>query len=188
MVVTTGRLIHCVGDRFLEKVPGWKVILEAFHITAGTISSCTQTLSEGHILSISPGGVREAQFSDHNYQLFWGQRAGFAKVAIAAKSPIVPVFTENIREAFRTVIWPRRLWLGLYEKLRFPCAPIYGGFPVKLRAHLGKPIYHEPGETPEELATRVQRSLEDLILKNQKLPGNILRALLARVYESPKRD
>ena len=31
------------------------------------------------------GGVREALFSDHNYNLEWGKRLGFAKVAIDAK-------------------------------------------------------------------------------------------------------
>ncbi|XP_068215596.1 DGAT1/2-independent enzyme synthesizing storage lipids isoform X1 [Palaemon carinicauda] len=187
-ILTKGRLIRCVGDRFLEKVPGWKVILEAFHITPGTVSSCTQILEEGHILSISPGGVREAQFSDHNYQLLWGQRTGFAKVAISANSPVVTMFTENVREAFRTVSWPQKFWSMLYEKFRFPMAPIYGGFPVKLRVHLSNPIHHLPNETPEELAIRIQESLEKLIRDHQKLPGNILRALIARVYESPKQD
>lgn len=65
---------------------GWKVILEAFDIAAGSVSSCIQTLSEDHILAISPGGVREAQFSDHNYQLIWGNRTGYAKVALGANS------------------------------------------------------------------------------------------------------
>lgn len=60
-------------------------MLEAFDITAGTVSSCIKTLSEGHILSISPGGVREAQFSD-NYQLLWGNRTGYAKVALGANA------------------------------------------------------------------------------------------------------
>ncbi len=32
------------------------------------------------------GGVREALFGDHNYQLIWKERRGFAKVAIDAKT------------------------------------------------------------------------------------------------------
>ncbi len=34
----------------------------------------------------SLGGVREALFGDHNYQLIWKERRGFAKVAIDAKT------------------------------------------------------------------------------------------------------
>ena len=30
-------------------------------------------------------------------------RVGFAKIAIDAKVPVIPVFTQNLREAFRTV-------------------------------------------------------------------------------------
>jgi len=32
------------------------------------------------------GGVREALFGDHNYELIWKQRIGFAKVALEAKA------------------------------------------------------------------------------------------------------
>ena len=70
------------------------------------------------------GGVREALFSDHNYEVLWGSRAGFAKVAVDAKvvninydlkifinifglikaifKSVIPMFTENCREALRT--------------------------------------------------------------------------------------
>lgn len=34
------------------------------------------------MLAISPGGVYEAQFGDHNYKLMWKGRTGFAKVAL----------------------------------------------------------------------------------------------------------
>ena len=56
----------------------------------------------------------------------------------------------------------------------------------QLRTHLGKPITPEPGETPEELANRVYSAINNLIQRHQKMPGNILRALAARVYEKSK--
>ena len=37
-------------------------------------------------------------FGDANYPVLWQSRVGFAKVAINANKPIIPVFTENIRE------------------------------------------------------------------------------------------
>lgn len=60
-------------------------LLEAFEVTPGSKTQCVNLLKEGHMLSISPGGVREALFSDHNYEVIWGTRAGFAKIAIEAK-------------------------------------------------------------------------------------------------------
>lgn len=43
----------------------------------------------------------------------------------------------------------------LYERFRFPAAPIYGGFPVKFRTFLGDPIPYDPDTTAAELAEKV---------------------------------
>ncbi|MCL4131770.1 UNVERIFIED_CONTAM: hypothetical protein GTU68_044948, partial [Idotea baltica] len=187
-ILRRGRLLRCIGDKFLSKIPGWASLLDAFHIKAGSVSSCIEDVKEGHILTIGPGGVREAQFSNHTYQLIWGKRTGFAKVALKANAPIIPMFTENLRESFRTFCWPQRFWVYIYEKWKVPFAPVYGGFPVKLRTYLGPPIFPLPDETPEELALRTQHAVEALIEKHQRLPGNILRALVARVYDRKKSD
>ena len=91
------------------------------------------------------------------------------------------MFTENVREICRQVPFPQRLGRWLFGKLKVPFIPIYGGFPVKLVSHIGDPIYPRAGETAEELTSRVKESLESLIQRNQKLPGNTLRALFARI-------
>nr|CAD7429034.1 unnamed protein product [Timema monikensis] len=116
------RLIHTVADRFLFNIP-----------------------------AISPGGVYEAQFGNAYYKLMWKKRMGFAKVALEAKVPIIPVFTTNIRESFRSVSLARRLWLKIYTLTKLPIVPIYGGFPVKLRTHVGEPIPYDGNLTPEQL-------------------------------------
>jgi len=64
---------------------GWSSLLEAFGVIPGTVQSCAALLKKGSLLAIAPGGVYEAQIGDHNYELFWRQRQGFAKVAIEAK-------------------------------------------------------------------------------------------------------
>jgi len=82
--------------------------------------------------------------------------------------PIIPLFTQNIRESFRTVSFGRQFWLKIYQWTRLPIVPIYGGFPVKLKTHVGKPIPHDPGLTPEELAVKV----------SEKFPVKILHLFL----------
>ncbi len=64
---------------------GLASLLEAFEVTPGSLEQCCNLLNDGHILAISPGGVREALFSDHNYELIWGKRVGFAKIATESK-------------------------------------------------------------------------------------------------------
>lgn len=175
------RMIQAVGDRFLFRVPGWKLLMDVFKVCPGTVQACAQILREGNLLSLAPGGVLEALFGDEYYRLLWGNRIGFAKVALEGKAPIIPIFTENLREGFRTPGIFRALLRGIYDKTRMPIVPIYGGFPVKMRTHIGKPIAYDSSMTPEELASKTVSAIEDLIRQHQRVPGSVLMGLLARV-------
>lgn len=157
MLLQRERLIYTIGDRFLFKLPGWGTISEAFHVSPGTVQSCVSILRDGNLLAISPGGVYEAQFGDHYYELLWRNRVGFAKVALEAKAPIIPCFTQNLREGFRQVGIFRNFFMRLYNKVRIPVYPIYGGFPVKFRTYLGKPIPYDENLTAQDLQVKVRR-------------------------------
>ena len=69
----------------------------------------------GELLGIAPGGAYESLFGDSNYPVLWQQRLGFAKVALKANKPIIPVFTENIRECTMTLAG--RMTAGRSKKL-----------------------------------------------------------------------
>lgn len=146
------RLIRGVGDRFVFRVPGFKILTDVF----------------------------KAQFGDERYRLLWKKRLGFAKAAIEARVPVVPVFTQNIREAFRSVAFGRGLFKKLYDKTRLPIVPIYGGFPVKMRTFVGPPIPFDPNASPSELAHKAATAVESLIRQHQEIPGSIVRALAQR--------
>lgn len=66
------------------------------------------------------------------------------------------MFTQNIREGFRSLQWGRWFWEWFYLKTRIPIAPIYGFFPVKMKTFIGKPIPFDPEVTAEELAAKVR--------------------------------
>lgn len=134
---------------------GWSFISQVLKVFPGSVSACIQVLSDGNLLSISPGGVREAQFGNHYYNLIWAGRVGFAKVAKQAKVPIIPVFTQNIREAFRTVqIFPN-FFRYIYDTYKIPLMVVYGGFPVKLKTIIGKPIYFDSNASVQDIAEKV---------------------------------
>ncbi|KAB5535445.1 hypothetical protein PHYPO_G00117740 [Pangasianodon hypophthalmus] len=185
VIIQKGRTCHSVADHFLFKIPGFKLLLEVFSVIHGPQEECVKALRSGHLLGISPGGVREALFSDETYPLLWGKRKGFAQVAIDSKVPIIPMFTQNVREGFRS-LGNLRFFRWVYERFRLPIAPIYGGFPVKFRTYLGDPIPYDPKLTAAELAEKVQAAVQALIHRHQKVPGSILRALLERFHMRPK--
>ncbi|XP_047223844.1 transmembrane protein 68 isoform X7 [Girardinichthys multiradiatus] len=185
VIIQKGRTCHSVADHFLFKIPGFKLLLEVFSVIHGPQEECVRALKNGHLLGISPGGVREALFSDETYLLFWGKRKGFAQVAIDSQVPIIPMFTQNLREGFRS-LGTLRLFRWLYERFRLPVAPVYGGFPVKFRTFLGDPIPYDPNINAAELAEKVQQAVQSLIDKHQQIPGSILRALFERFYTKHK--
>lgn len=170
-----------VVDHFVMRIPGVRLVLEMVKATPGTVEGCIRLLAKKKVLILAPGGVREALFADEGYPLLWGKRCGFAKIAIASNIPIYPVFTENIREPFRTVQLGKTFFRWLYEKTRLPLIGLYGYFPVKLRIHIGEPIYAKPEESPELFAQRVQKRISSMIYHHQILPGSIARGLLQRV-------
>ncbi|CAB1317503.1 unnamed protein product [Coregonus sp. 'balchen'] len=142
----------------------FQLLLEVFSVIHGPQEECVKALKSGHLLGISPGGVREALLSDETYPLVWGKRKGFAQGRI----PIS-----------RRVKWS-------YEKFRMPMAPVYGGFPVKFRTYLGDPIPYDPNISAAELAEKTKQAVQALIDRHQIIPGNVLRALLERFHSRHK--
>lgn len=79
-------------------------------------------------------------------------------MAVQARVPVIPVFTQNIREAFRTVQLGRSFFRKIYDKYKFPMMAIYGGFPVKLKTIIGKPIYLNHQLSAEDIASQVRNA------------------------------
>lgn len=174
------RILQIVAAYFLFKVPGLQIVLDAAIAIPGSLQDCLDVLKEGNLLSIAPGGTFESQFS-HQYNLLWKNRLGFAKLALDAKVPIIPMFTENVREAYRTLNIGQSLFFKLYNATKFPFTPIYGGFPVKMVTYFGKPIPYDPQVSPEELKIKVENAVEELICSHQRSPPSILHALTDRI-------
>ena len=71
--------------------------------------------------------------------------------------------------------------ISIYNRLRFPCVPLYGGFPVKLRTIIGTPIPFDKEDTPFTLREKCKAAIENLINEHQRVPGSILWALADRL-------
>ena len=181
-VLEKKRLILSIVDRFMIWIPGFEMLSAGFGCFAGTRKDCIKKLKSGRLIGIAPGGGYEAQCArSDTYEMLWKKRSGFAKVAFEADVPIIPIFTENIREAMVNmqtgVVW----WKKLYEWTRIPITPLYGGFPVQLTTHIGEPIHPKDCANVEELRSRVVAAMESMIRNHQKLPGDVIRAVGERI-------
>ena len=181
----TGRYPRGLGDRFLFALPYVRDFLLGLGGVPGDPDTAVQMLRDGYLVGVSPGGVREALAgAEHEYKLIWGKRQGFARVALQANVPLIPVFTENIEQSYRVPFAHLKFFQNLYERTRLPLQPIVGlgilPLPVKLRSWVGKPIRPRKGETPAQLAARVKRALEKLIDEHQKPGQTVIGALRER--------
>jgi len=174
-----GKNVKSIMDRSLkENVPYSNFFIEKLGCLCEGREYCVNLLKEGNLVGVSPGGSRECLFGE-DYSVSWGRRVGFAQVAIDAKVPIIPVFTENIREAYSTMSSMQFVWRYIYEATKSTFFPLWGGYPIKLITHIGSPIYPAEQDTAELLRDKAKRAIEDLMDEHQKTPS-VTRSLLQR--------
>ena len=153
MVLTEkNRIVSSVIDRFLYRLPLFEILYKGFSFHAGEKEFCTKWLKSGNLLGLAPGGAYEAQFGTTNYEIMWRNRVGFAKIAIDANVPIIPVFTENIREAVVNMQTGLKSWRNVYEKTRLPLGTNVRRVPSQTQdaywgTHSSK-RRHDPSTTP----------------------------------------
>ena len=97
-------------------------------------------------------------------------------------APIIPIFTENIREAFDTIPVGERGWRMIYRQSKdiMPFMPILGGLPVKLTTFVGDAITVTEDETPDQLKERVEVAMRQMIAKHH-VQGGVGKALMERI-------
>jgi len=179
LYLAKGQTCKSIVDNFVLKVPGLEKFFAYWGSFPGPREVVVKFLKEGEIVSVAPGGLREALFSD-KYNLVWGERCGFAKAAIEANVPILPMFTENCRQAFNYFGQTNSYVKKFYERFRLPCIPLYGGLPVKMTTYIGQPITWKTGQTALELANETKRALQTMIRQYQDPKPSILKGLFQR--------
>jgi 1-acyl-sn-glycerol-3-phosphate acyltransferase len=106
LITRTGRMPRFLAERNLWKIPGAAGVLDAVGAIPGAPDDAVRLLSEGELVTVYPGGIDDSfKLSSEAYQLHWKHRSGFAKVALRAGAPIVPVAATGIDEVFEV---PRR--------------------------------------------------------------------------------
>jgi len=97
-----GKMINSVVHKSLTGNLLSRDTAKLLELTSGGRSYYVDKLKKGEIVGVAVGGAEEACF-DFDYNTEWGSRTGFANVALEAGVPIIPIFTENIREAYNTI-------------------------------------------------------------------------------------
>jgi 1-acyl-sn-glycerol-3-phosphate acyltransferase len=122
-----------------------------------------EAVRRGQLIAVQPGGTKEGCRSfHHRYEVDWGERTGYLRMALRHRLPIVPAAGEGVDDAYiglndgyalgKRLGVPARLplWFGVGIAGLWPLSP---PLPVKIVSHIGEPIDIE-GERDAALADR----------------------------------
>lgn len=100
----TKRPVRFLAERNLFRIPLLREVLRASGVVPGARDTAVALLRKGNVVGVYPGGIDDSwKLSSQRYQLQWGDRAGFAHVAMEAGVPIVPVAGFGIDEMYEVV-------------------------------------------------------------------------------------
>jgi 1-acyl-sn-glycerol-3-phosphate acyltransferase len=130
IVKETGRYARFLGERNLFRIPVLKDMLTAVGAIAGEPSAATQLLADGELVAVYPGGIDDSWklTTTDKYKLQWGNRSGFARVAMRAGVPIVPVAALGIDEMYEVVAREPVVGRAIFGSPRYD-------FPIALGAY-----------------------------------------------------
>ena len=145
--------VRSLGEHAHYAVPVWRDLLGACGMVRGTRDNVRALMRDRQTILVFPGGAREVnKRRGQQYQLLWGERMGFARLAIEHGYPIVPCAAVGADDMFDVIVdqtTPLYGQLALaYEKVMgFPTPPVVRGVgltgiprPERLYFWFGEPI------------------------------------------------
>jgi hypothetical protein len=100
-----GVFVRSLGDHVHFKIPGWRDLLLQFGTVEGSRENCSALMRERETVLVFPGGAREVfKRKGESYRLLWGQRTGFARMAIEHGYSILPFAALGADDCFDVVL------------------------------------------------------------------------------------
>lgn len=103
--LANGRIIRCLSDRMFFTNPIGRKMARDVAGVEGSPENARALLQHGEHVLVYPGGARETlRGADERYRLDWEGRLGFARTALDAQVPIVPVACIGSDDLFTQVV------------------------------------------------------------------------------------
>lgn len=166
LLLQVGRAPHFLGERNLWKIPGARRLLDGCGIVRGEPSTAVRLLERGDLVCVYPGGVYDSfKLSSEAYRLKWRDRAGFVRVAMRARAPIVPIAATGVDEIYEVRAhehWFGRRWLG-EERYDFPIPKNVRPRKVPLNYYALPQVSTEGDVTNPMEVERIRRATHDAV-------------------------
>ncbi|MFT4624376.1 MAG: 1-acyl-sn-glycerol-3-phosphate acyltransferase [Myxococcota bacterium] len=190
----SGHYLRPLADHAHFTLPGWRDVVTTMGGVDGTRENCTALLEAGETVLVFPGGAREvAKRRGEKYKLVWGDRVGFARMALQHGCPVVPFASVGIDDAFdirwdaedlkRSALGKVLIELGLREDLMLPVTSGLGGLPIPRPVR----IYFGFGE-PLDPADFEEGSLDDRAWALREATKRAIEGQLEELFETRSND
>lgn len=166
LLLQTGRFPRFLAERNLFRLPGVRDLLRSMGAIPGTPDDAAFLLEAGEVVVVYPGGVDDSfKLSSDAYTLRWQGRAGFARVAMRARVPIVPVAATGVDELYHLDRREHFLgrWFGGSSRYDIPLPSDLRPRRVPLDYYLLPPIDTAGDPHDAEAVERVRRATEEAI-------------------------
>jgi 1-acyl-sn-glycerol-3-phosphate acyltransferase len=141
----TGRIPRALIDHLFFKIPGLGELMQSLGSEEGTPQNALKLLSNGEVLVLAPGGMRESlRPMQDRYKILWDRRKGFIKMSIDSGAPIVLAACPKADDLYD--VMPSYVTAWVYKRFKIPL-PIAKGIglsplpkPVQLIHCVSEPI------------------------------------------------
>jgi 1-acyl-sn-glycerol-3-phosphate acyltransferase len=134
-----GRHVRFLVEKNLAKLAPVRAFFHAIAALPGSQDAAVRALEAGELVGVYPGGIDESlKLSRHRQELRWGSRDGFARVALRARVPIVPIAGVGIDDMYRVVAREPLVGRRLMGSARYDLPIAFGAFgtPLPRRARM----------------------------------------------------
>jgi 1-acyl-sn-glycerol-3-phosphate acyltransferase len=115
---STGRVVRLLGDRLWFGLPVAGGLMASAGVVEGTRENARRVLEAGELALAYPGGVPEIMSSRYGREhIDWRGRTGFARVALDAGVPVIPMVSVGVNNGHLFLTSGRRLGRLLYRRL-----------------------------------------------------------------------
>ncbi|MBX2811793.1 MAG: acyltransferase family protein [Myxococcales bacterium] len=169
----TGRAPAGLGHNRLFS-PGLRAASHRLGLLPASPEAGRRLLSEGKLVLVAPGGMREAlRPSSERYQFRWEKRRGFVRLALEMQVPMVLAACPRADELFEVNSHPLTEWV--YDNFRWPLpiAKGRGGLPVPRKV----PLVHyvaPPIVAPKLEIDNMDKQIDELHVRATQVMAGLL--------------
>jgi 1-acyl-sn-glycerol-3-phosphate acyltransferase len=176
------RVVHPLAHRLWLQIPGVRAFMANIGVVLAGHEKARELLARGEIVGVAPGGLWEAlRPSEERFRLRWAGRRGFARLALAAETPIMVACCPAADLAL--TVYRSGVTDEVYRRHQLPL-PFMRGLgptliprPVKLTAYFSEVLPFVRARSVDELAELVEARLRRLIDDAVRAEGLELESL-----------